>query len=377
MSTVLHRLWHDHAMPDAPALVPDGSAAWAQARASAEVRPRRPAPRVATEADFRRVHRSNEQAGCLALMLAGFAVVVAGLQRVRGGSVDAPFAVDEWIGYAVAGGLLLAALAVWVWAPLTRERRLREAYAGFRERGVLGEVHRTDLVVDSGDGTTPVVLVIDTAVSDAQASRLHRAVGLWLAQVAAAPDDVRRAARRWVKERHVAPTEELFGPEGAGGYLAVGEDFRGWRILVPGDDCWTTYHLHDWEYADLGDVPEGALGDLRAPRRKASRATVRDRVALVSLLAGSAACFAGWVWWLVEGEVWLEPCGGFAACGNGQLGRMFLMVVGSVMCWVAAVLVPDRVARRDRRWRWALCWVVALVAVNALALWLALAHPIR
>lgn len=134
--------------------------------------------------------------------------------------------------WVLAGILAGAAPAVLVWDNRTRDRALRRTHGVFVEHGTVVEAYLTPL--DVGNESVQLAWVlIDSRVPDEQASRLHAAFDGWLTAVLADDDAYRRVAA-WLRAGGgFEPSEELFGPDAAGGYL-VGPLTRGrWKVLMP------------------------------------------------------------------------------------------------------------------------------------------------
>lgn len=132
--------------------------------------------------------------------------------------------------------LLIVGPALWI---AHRQWRVREERRGFPlARGVLCEIYPTMFHIGDGDGYCLTSVAIDARTSDEQASRIAAAFRIWLARLDADKQDDTAAKIAWgskFRQRVVNTfaSEEIFGPEAAGGYLVRGTASRSpWALLL-------------------------------------------------------------------------------------------------------------------------------------------------
>ncbi|MDV3128962.1 hypothetical protein M1247_28930 [Mycobacterium sp. 21AC1] len=227
-------------------------AAWARTAGLAETLDVGPVPRVDSFEAFSRVFRDDEGfawwvpaigwpaiTGCAGVAV--YALASAGLPWQQGAA--APFIYILWLVLGLPGAI------AWVWYTLStirdvrgRPRERRDAYARWQRSGVLT---RSCPVGHSfrpyGDENPRRVHVLIRPETDPRtAHRLLVSARGWLRGV---EDD---AAQALFRDRHVIPTEDIFGADARGGYLTDHATWNNWILLLPPeqpDGQWTRFGM--------------------------------------------------------------------------------------------------------------------------------------
>ncbi|WP_396911123.1 hypothetical protein [Mycolicibacterium sp.] len=215
----------------------DPASAWAQAVAAPTPKARygkppsiRPLEKIA--ANMRR-QRVLVPTVALVFTVVG-AILVGGLLvgvfPLSGRSTSATV---QWTAGVV---LLIVGPALWIGH---RQWRKHEERRGFPPaRGVLCEIYPTSFRIGDGDGWSDTSVAIDARTSDEQASRLATAFRIWLACLEADKEADSAAKNAWnsgFRRRiiNAFASEEIFGPDAAGGYLIRGTARRSrWALLL-------------------------------------------------------------------------------------------------------------------------------------------------
>ncbi|WP_396909819.1 hypothetical protein [Mycolicibacterium sp.] len=215
----------------------DPASAWAQAVAAPVPKARygeppeiRPLEEIA--ANVRR-QRVLVPAVSLVLTVVGAILVgglLAGVFPLSGRNTSATV---QWIGGVV---LLIVGPVLWL---AHRQWRKHEERQGFPPaRGVLCEIYATSFRIGDGDGWCDTSVAIDARTPDQQASRIVTAFRIWLARLEADKEVDSAAKDAWSSgfRRRIInafASEEIFGPEAAGGYLIRGTASRSpWALLL-------------------------------------------------------------------------------------------------------------------------------------------------
>ncbi len=148
--------------------------------------------------------------------------------------------------------LLIVGPVLWIGH---RQWRKHEERQGFPPaRGVLCEIYPTTFHIGDGDGWCLTSVAIDARTADEQASRIVTAFRIWLARLEADKEAGYAAKDAWnsgFRRRiiNAFASEEIFGPEAAGGYLVRGTASGSrWALLL------------DWrELEDLAHPMRNAL----------------------------------------------------------------------------------------------------------------------
>lgn len=120
-----------------------------------------------------------------------------------------------------------------------RQWRKQEERQGFPPaRGVLCEIYPTTFHIGDGDGWCLTSVAIDARTPDEQASRIATAFRIWLARLESDKEADSAAKNAWnsgFRRRiiNAFASEEIFGPDAAGGYLIRGTASRSpWALML-------------------------------------------------------------------------------------------------------------------------------------------------
>lgn len=220
---------------------PDPASAWEQAVTSTEPLAQPGAPpeinpleEIAANARQQRVFVPTV---ALILTVVGAVLVVGLLAGVFPLSGRSTSAAVQWTAGPI---LLVAGPVLWI---AHRSWRTREERRGFPPaRGVLCEIYPTTFHIHDGDGDGDgyclTSVAIDVRTSDGQATRIAAAFSIWLARLDSDEQAGSEARAAWQAGggkgiANVYGSEELFGPEAAGGYLVRGTAGRSpWALLL-------------------------------------------------------------------------------------------------------------------------------------------------
>ncbi|MEU6860123.1 hypothetical protein AB0B28_14770 [Glycomyces sp. NPDC046736] len=161
----------------------------------------------------------------------------------------------------LAGVLTAAAAATLVWDLRTRANAYQRAYERFAKHGITARAFLTSLDVGH-EQFQPAWVLIDADLSEAQAARLHAAFDSWINAALADPETRDRVVRLHRTTIGVLPSEELFGPEAAGGFLAPPLSRSRWHVMIPSGPPgpktrWKVFAIHD---GDTTGEPVPMLG---------------------------------------------------------------------------------------------------------------------
>lgn len=215
----------------------DPASAWAQAVAApAPVARHGEAPSITPlEEIAENMRRQRVFVPTVALVFTVVGVILvggllAGVFPLSGRSTSAAV---QWTAGVV---LLIVGPVLWI---AHRQWRAYEERRGFPPaRGVLCEIYPTAFHIGDGDGYCLTSVAIDARTSDEQAARIAAAFQLWLARLDADKQADTDATMAWgskFRQRVVNAfaSEEIFGPEAAGGYLVRGTAGRSpWALLL-------------------------------------------------------------------------------------------------------------------------------------------------
>ncbi|QZY52373.1 hypothetical protein [Leucobacter tenebrionis] len=219
----------------------DPFSAWAQAVRSPEPYERLTDPPDIDSADAASIadwiEDQRSALPMLAIVCAAVGAIVIGglvlgiLPRTDSGAEPASM---HWAG-GIA--LLVASAVLWVWEVLSRRRRRARPPILIPEvRVVLCELHPTRFNIHDGDGYRETCVAIAEDASDAQAERIFTAFRIWLARL-----EEDQHATSLARNEHWRPSdanvfgsEEIFGPDAAGGYLVRRPSLPadGWGVLL-------------------------------------------------------------------------------------------------------------------------------------------------
>lgn len=181
-------------------------------------------------------------------LLFAFAVICAVCAAVPDSSFISLAAETRLVLFGTLAVVLAAAsAAVLVWDLRTRASAYREAHERFTEHGITARSFLTPLNVGH-EQFEPAWVLIDADLPEPQAARLHAAFGSWTDAVIADPDTSERV-RLWLRTTHPVASEELFGPEAAGGFLTGNLHRSRWHLLIPAGpperNRWKIRPIHD------------------------------------------------------------------------------------------------------------------------------------
>lgn len=147
---------------------------------------------------------------------------------------DGTPAVVQWVS-GIA--LMMAGASLWTWEALRRRKRQSEPPREIPQVAmVLCELYPTDFHVHDGDGYREACIAIGVDAPDEQATRVLTAFRIWLERLRADPDAAGRARNEaWQpSSASVFASEEIFGPEAAGGYLVRRPNLPAdtWGLLI-------------------------------------------------------------------------------------------------------------------------------------------------
>ncbi|MBM7367542.1 hypothetical protein [Gordonia hydrophobica] len=219
----------------------DPAAAWADAVRSSDRYDRLTAPPRIDSADAASLADWNEDRHSLRSLLPMFAIVsaAAGVVLISGlllgilplSGPDATKEVVQW----VSGISLLITSAVLAAREVVTRRRT-ESPQTIPVQIVLCQLHPTRFEIHDGDGYRETCIAIGAGIPDAQAARVFTAFQVWLGRLYEDHDAESRARNELWRPSgaNVFTSEEIFGPQAAGGYLvrrpALAAD--GWGALI-------------------------------------------------------------------------------------------------------------------------------------------------
>lgn len=184
-------------------------------------------------------------------------VVVIGILAYGTISDPAGFdAAEHWDFWLICiGGLiwLLIAIGVTVHRVRSYPRRRRESDQRTFTHSIVCEVHRSPYYFDGGEGSsTPGRILVDHTVPDAQAARIVGALRVWVSQ----PDVEQELGYGSLREYRCIASEEVFGPDAAGGYFAASDaEEGGWVLLTETPADAGNGDEPAWRHADLTTIP--------------------------------------------------------------------------------------------------------------------------
>ncbi|WP_030154851.1 hypothetical protein [Glycomyces sp. NRRL B-16210] len=220
------------------------------------------APAVADLDDFtaRVALRSPRWQG--PVLLFAFAVVCAVCAVIPDSSFTSLSAETRGPLFGTLSAVLVAAsAAVLFWDLRTRASAYREAYDRFAEYGITARSFLTPLNVGH-EQFEPAWVLIDADLPGPQAARLHAAFGSWIDAVVADRETAEHV-RRWSRTTtDPYPSEKLFGPEAAGGFLTGNLHRSRWHLLIPSGPPgertrWKIRSIHD---GDTSGEPVPVVG---------------------------------------------------------------------------------------------------------------------
>jgi hypothetical protein len=157
------------------------------------------------------------------------AVVCGGTSFLAGG-------VAEPALLLAACGCAVAVPLVYAWNVRQRDAWLERCHRVFLAHGLVVESRLLCLHAPPGDARDRAWVLIDVRTPPEQAARLHAAFGAWLCAARADPPLWARV-NRWLRQgTPLVPSERIFGPDAAGGYLAGGwPGGSRWMVVMPSD----------------------------------------------------------------------------------------------------------------------------------------------
>lgn len=182
--------------------------------------------------------------GWMSVMFAG--MIFAGLffigdfrsQIGELGLLRAFFLGDDWYRNALAFSVplfLFGGMYTVLSAPRRYAKRERRLYERARSVGILGLAFPSGYKMPDGEKSTPVSVVMDPRIGDAQAGRLLRAVSTWLAGLEH-DSKTENAVNFRLGVYQTVRTETIFGPEAAGGFVRADRRLGSpmpWRLILP------------------------------------------------------------------------------------------------------------------------------------------------
>lgn len=137
-------------------------------------------------------------------------------------------------------------------------RRRRESAEQVFEHSIVCEVHRSPYYFDGGEGTsTPGRILIDHSVPDAQAARIVGALRAWVSQ----EDVEQELGYGTLHEYRCIASEEIFGPDAAGGYFtASAAEEGGWVLLTETREDVSNGDEPAWRQAGFTIIPTPERG---------------------------------------------------------------------------------------------------------------------
>ncbi|RIQ11372.1 hypothetical protein [Jiangella rhizosphaerae] len=195
---------------------------------------RRPVPDLTDFAAFAARTDTRDPVWLSPVLLAGLGVFCAGYSAVPGtGLLPLSQETRRVVLLVLTAVFVVAALVVLLRNLRRGDGELRRLHRRFLAHGILTEAFRTSLDVSYGESFQPAWVLIEARVPDEQAARLHAALDGWLAAVGTDPALSRRISGWFRAGSGLVPSEELFGPDAVGGYLAGPSRYGHWKIVLP------------------------------------------------------------------------------------------------------------------------------------------------